>query len=88
MINPTLKAQIDAMPYQDQDDIYRYLWHQHVMEDVEAHSTDMGVTLTKDEIDLAAERYVYDGDYDCNFDYWSNIEGVINKVLAFRPKGD
>ena len=88
MISPTLKAQIDAMPYQDQDDIYRYLWHQHVMEDVEAHSTDMDVTLTQDEIDLAAEYYVYDGAYDCNFDYWSNIEGVINRVLADRPQGD
>lgn len=36
-------------------------------------------------IDLVATRYVYDGDYDCNMDYWSQlrqlIEGEIPRVL-------
>ena len=39
--------------------------------------------LTKEEkaiAESAAERYVYDGDYDCNLPYWSNIENLLNEL--------
>lgn len=28
-----------------------------------------------------AERYVLDGDYDCNLDYWTNIDDLIDQIL-------
>ena len=40
--------------------------------------------MTDEEIEAAAKRYVYDGDYDCNLDYWSNIENVIYRVIEAR----
>lgn len=81
MIGKELKSQIDTMSYQDQDDIYRYLWHRHVMDDVRCRAEDNGIDLTEGQIDCAASKYVYDGDYDCNLDYWSNIDNVIDCVV-------
>jgi len=59
------------------DAIYRNVWKEHVMEDIEAHAEDIDVELSNDEIEVLAERYVYEGDYDCNLDYWQNIENLI-----------
>lgn len=75
---------IDACDDYVKDQIYRHLWKNHVIDDVESHMEDMDVTLTKDEIDLAAHRYAYDGDYDCNLSYWDNIENRINDILEER----
>lgn len=84
MIDVALKEKIDALTSKEKDDIYRYLWHQHVKEDVESHAIDMDVELDEDEIDIVAEWYVYDGDYDCNLDYWANIENLIDRCLEDR----
>ena len=88
MINTTLKAKVDALTYEEQDDVYRYLWSQHVREDVESHANDIDADLTKEEIDKVVEMYVYQGKYECNIDYWSNIENLIDYVIKDRRKGD
>lgn len=84
-ISPELKDKIDSLSAVEQDQIYRYLWHQRVMEDVESHAVDLDVTLSEDDISVAAEYFVYNGDYDCNETYWDNIEGVIRRVNPSAP---
>ena len=88
MIDTTLKTKIDALTYEEQDDVYRYLWSQHVREDVESHANDIDADLTEEEIDKIVEMYVYQGKYECNIDYWSNIENLIDYVIKDRRKGD
>lgn len=53
----------------------------HVKEDVECHAEEMELTLTEDQVEFAAQCYVYDGDYDCNMTYWDNIEKLINRAV-------
>lgn len=58
------------------DLIYRKLWYNHVLEDVD--STFVNATnAVKEEV---ARRYVYDGDYDCNFSYWDNLQVLVDKI--------
>ena len=57
------------------DEIYRKLWKEYVKEDI----IQFNNKLDEELIDLIANAYVYDGEYDCNFSYWDNIENLINK---------
>lgn len=61
------------------DDIYRQLWADAVEEDIKSYSKEIDINLTAEQIVAAAKRYV-NGDYDCNLDYWSNIESVIRRT--------
>lgn len=80
MIDEKLQKKVDELSAQERDDIYRYLWAQHVREDVESYSKNIGVVLDETEKDSIANLYVYDGEYDCNLTYWENIENLINQV--------
>ena len=70
------------------DALYRMIWKDHVMEDVEAQleqnsdASEKLQALSEDAYDSlvsqVAERYVH-GDYDCNLDYSSNIDNLINE---------
>lgn len=88
-INKALKAKIDALTPVEQDEVYRYLWFQHVKEDVETYSEnidlkELGIKFDDEEITTVAEKYVYDGEYDCNLSYWDNIENLIYEVTDYR----
>lgn len=37
--------------------------------------------MSEAEIEYDAGCYVYDGEYDCNLPYWTNIENVIKQAL-------
>lgn len=79
-INMVYDAKIENLPEDDsttRDKIYREVWKEHVMEDIRSHAEDMEVELSNDDIDDIAERYVYNGDYECNLSYWQNIENLI-----------
>lgn len=78
------KQLIDNLPYIKKDLAYKYLWAQHVREDVESHAVDVGVELTDKELDTIANRYAYEGDYDNCFTYWQNIENLIDDVIRSR----
>lgn len=67
------------------DAMYRHVWHLHVMDDVRSHARDMGLAINEDLVGFAAEIYVYEGEYDCNLDYWSNIENAVR--LAMERSG-
>lgn len=77
---PEALALIDNCEPALRDQIYRHLWLNYVKEDIESHLDDMDIELTEDQIEEAARRYVYDGNYDCNLDYWTNIENNINEI--------
>ena len=77
---------IDSRNDYIQDKIYRHLWKKYVVEDIKSHISDMGddITLTAKEISAAADKFVYQVNYDCNLDYWTNIETVIYDVINSR----
>lgn len=79
-----LNIYVDSCGSYERDQLYRHLWMKHVVEDITSHLGDIDTELTDEEIEAAAKRYVYDGDYDCNLDYWSNIENVIYRVIEAR----
>lgn len=61
------------------DYIYRRLWANHVKEDIISRIKDIFTFLKYNDSDIeeCARRYVFDGDYDCNCTYWSNIDAII-----------
>ena len=65
--------------YSTLDYIYRKLWANHVKEDFISRIKDNFSWLKYDDKDIeeCANRYVFEGDYDCNCTYWSNIDAVI-----------
>lgn len=72
---------IKSIPSKELDNIYRLVHFNFVKDDVVAHLEDMdNVKLTDEQIEKAAELYVYEGVYDCNLSYWDNIENLINLV--------
>ena len=75
-IDAKLQHTIDAMSLYEQDQVYRYLWAQHVRADIEALCAENDIVLTDNEIDCMVERYV-DGCYDCNLDYWTNLRNLL-----------
>ncbi len=40
--------------------------------------------LSDDRIENIANRYVYEGRYDCNLSYWQNIENLIDEELRSK----
>lgn len=82
---------IDALPiplnwFSDslRDNIYRDVWKEHVIEDIFAYEEDEGIKLSEDDIEFVADKFVYEGDYDCNLSYWDNIDGIVrsNELYA------
>jgi hypothetical protein len=82
--NEVIKDFVDSLDCEARDAIYRHIWSKRVREDVENHLENMDETLTDDEIRTVAERYVYQGAYDCNLNYWTNIENLITELIRDR----
>lgn len=79
MTDEEIHKMIDSLSPYEQDRIYRYLWGQHVREDVISHAESIDVELDDEVIDIIVDRYVEQGDYDCNLNYWTNIENLIEE---------
>lgn len=83
------KAQnlIDKMEFDVKDAVYRLLWQEHVKEDVATHfeEDERYESMSEENIDALADqcsyRYCFEHDYDCNLDYWSNIQNLINEEI-------
>lgn len=69
----------EFLSYEAKDHIYREVWKEHVMEDIKSYAEENGHSLTEEELVVAADRYVYMGDYDCNLSYWQNISSLIER---------
>lgn len=77
---------IDSLKPYRKDELYRYLWVNHVREDVRTILEEYDVPYLSDDdfdamVDDCANRFVYNGEYDCNTDYWSNLEALIDHRL-------
>lgn len=79
MIDEKLQKKVDSLSEKERDDIYRYLWAEHVKADIEEYAEDNDITLDEEDVEAIANRYVYDGKYDCNLDYWTNIGKLIEQ---------
>ena len=79
-----MKNFVDSLDWEARDAIYRHIWSERVREDIENHLENMDETLTHDELRTVVERYVYQGAYDCNLNYWTNIENLIIEVVRDR----
>ena len=73
----------------DKDTLYYQLWEEHVREDVssfleeelEARKIEVSDEVKEDIIARAAYLYVYEGEYDCNLNYWDNIKNLLDRDL-------
>lgn len=78
-----IKELLKTLTEEEKDAIYRSVWFDRVTEDIKSRLEDTDDTLTQDQIEYAASRYVYDGEYDCTLAYWDNIDGVIQLAKDF-----
>lgn len=72
-----IKELLNTLTPEEKDGIYRAVWKERVIEDIKSRLEDTDETLSDETIDKIAERYVYEGDYDCNQSYWNNIDALI-----------
>ena len=84
--NEELFKLIDSLKPYKKDELYHHLWVDYVREDVRAAFEEYDVPYLSDNdfealIDDCANQFVYNGKYNCNIDYWSNIEELINDNL-------
>lgn len=85
--NNFIKDTITKWSNVERDIAYRQLWLPYVIEDVRAHMIDYldeDQYLSDDRIENIANRYVYEGRYDCNLSYWQNIENLIDEGLRSK----
>lgn len=73
---------------QQKDEIFRKVWFEHVREDAEARlmeNPDIDIPKGAELVlcKYVANRYVYEGDYDCNLPYWDNIDNLIREFREF-----
>ena len=71
-------AFINALPDDFKREIKEDVEMGYIREDVENYCTEHQLPCTDELAGKVAERWVKAGDYDCNADYWSNIETLIN----------
>lgn len=76
-----LIKQIKNLPANDKDRIYRMLWHDYVVTDIISRAEENDTELSDEEVQTAADLYVYEGEYDCNLPYWTNIDNLIEKAI-------
>lgn len=80
--NRTPREVFNALSVEQKDYIYRAVWFEHVVEDVVGRLDEREILDEDNSIkESVAQRYVYQGDYDCNLSYWDNIDNLIDEVL-------
>lgn len=79
-----IKAYIDSLSTENQEEVYKYLKAQRVRKDVVAYASQIcDKDLTDKQVKEIVRRYVYDHDYSHNVDYWSNLKNLIFSVINF-----
>lgn len=73
----TVKELLESLTKEQKDALYRRLWYDYVCDDIRSYLEDNEEELTEEQIEYAANLYVYDGEYDCNSSYWTNIANVV-----------
>lgn len=76
---------VDSLDSLSRDALYRRLWIEYVTDDIASHIETFDYISCDDRetiIELVAQAYVYDGDYDCNLTYWENIDNLISRFAT------
>lgn len=82
-----IKIPVQLLSDECKDNVYRTVWAEHVAEDAESHLSDDDRFNSLDEevqTDVCREishRYVFDGEYDCTQDYWSQLDALADTIL-------
>lgn len=82
---------IEHMSSGQKDDIYRMLWadqvEKQVEKDVKDRMIEIDVILDDDSVLDVVHRYVYEGEYDCNYSYWDDLDTLIrNEYEMTHPE--
>ncbi len=86
------EAFLASLTADEQDKVYRYLWKERVVEDARSVIEEyiFYSLLSKEDVeriaDEAADRYVYNGDYDCNLSYWDNISNLVRDAISDKAR--
>lgn len=86
------EAFLASLTADEQDKVYRYLWKERVVEDARSVIEEyiFYSLLSKEDVeriaDEAADRYVYNGDYDCTLSYWDNIGNLVRDAISDKAR--
>ena len=90
-LNKVTKDVLAGLSEEDQrilkEDLYYLGRYEHTKEDVftQFEQDERTEGLSEEELNSlagqCAYRYTYEGDYDCNLNYWTNIQNLIDEEL-------
>ena len=86
------KAFLSDLTADERENVYRYLWKEHVIEDVKSVIEDyiFYTLLPKDDVERianeAADRYVYNGCYNNDIGYWENINNLVRDAISDKAR--
>lgn len=81
---PYIETLLNSMSTEMKDALYRSLWHEHVKNDIRSYMNETVHVLSEEEITRIADRYVYNGEYDCNYSYWENLDVLMTEIIKER----
>lgn len=61
--------------------IFRSQLKNYTKQDVYNYLEENSLSLSENSVDEIAYRYAYEGDYDCNLSYWTNIGILVNEYI-------
>ena len=66
------------------EEIYRQVKAKHVKEDALNEAEELDIDITDEQAEIIAQKYVYEGIYDCNKSYWSNLDYLIREIKYYE----
>lgn len=69
---------LDKLTVEEKEAVYREVLAQYTKQDILVRAEDyFGMDISDEEAEFLAERWAYDGEYDCNLSYWDNIDNLL-----------
>lgn len=81
-----IKDILNQLDWKEKDALYRELRCGYVREDVVDRLNERELDFTESELETIVRKYVYEGDYDCNLSYWTNIDNLIDEVIDVKKE--
>lgn len=71
---------LNFLSEEQKEHIFRTVWRAYIEEDIVYRLEEKGMIADTEISKKAAILFVDFGDYDCELDYWSNIDNLITKA--------
>ena len=81
MTNEELLAKYNQLTNEEKIFFYKQKDKEYKIEDLHDYCEDNDYDLTDEQIEEIATYWVENGDYDCELNYWDNMEAYINDLL-------